>query len=258
MVGLTILQPQSAHVGIAYYIIIVAAIRLDTVPGIIVSAVVVVAECITLGFVADPPAGAIIGSGRVDRPVVPRDAPGRPTARGARAGRGADGGAARVARGGGRVGGAGGARPGGPRHARRARALAVGVGLAARGDAAAGARPRRRSRGRRGGRARAPAGRAKGWPRRATRSPRCAARRCPGRSGWSTSPTAFTGDAAVTVCGTPRELESEARLAIYRTAQEALTNVLRHSAADRVDVAAVVRGRRCAAGACRTTGRARP
>jgi signal transduction histidine kinase len=47
---------------------------------------------------------------------------------------------------------------------------------------------------------------------------------------------AFAGDAAVSVCGTPRELESEARLAIYRTAQEALTNVLRHSAADRVDV----------------------
>jgi signal transduction histidine kinase len=47
---------------------------------------------------------------------------------------------------------------------------------------------------------------------------------------------AFAGDAAVSVSGTPRELESEARLAIYRTAQEALTNVLRHSAADRVDV----------------------
>ena len=40
----------------------------------------------------------------------------------------------------------------------------------------------------------------------------------------------------LTVTGTPRELPSEARLAIYRTAQEALTNVLRHSAADRVEI----------------------
>src|SRR4051812_12797369 len=39
------------------------------------------------------------------------------------------------------------------------------------------------------------------------------------------------------VTGQPRELTSEARLAIYRTAQEALTNVRRHSAADRVEIA---------------------
>jgi signal transduction histidine kinase len=39
---------------------------------------------------------------------------------------------------------------------------------------------------------------------------------------------------AVTVTGTPNELAPEARLALYRTAQEALTNVRRHSAADRV------------------------
>jgi signal transduction histidine kinase len=38
------------------------------------------------------------------------------------------------------------------------------------------------------------------------------------------------------VAGEPRELGSEARLTIYRTAQEALTNVRKHSAADRVEV----------------------
>jgi signal transduction histidine kinase len=41
----------------------------------------------------------------------------------------------------------------------------------------------------------------------------------------------------LTVTGEPRELTSEARLALYRTAQEALTNVRRHSAADRVEIA---------------------
>jgi signal transduction histidine kinase len=41
----------------------------------------------------------------------------------------------------------------------------------------------------------------------------------------------------LTVTGEPRELGSEARLALYRTAQEALTNVRRHSAADRVEIA---------------------
>src|SRR4051812_35388387 len=38
------------------------------------------------------------------------------------------------------------------------------------------------------------------------------------------------------VTGEPRELSSEARLALYRTAQEALTNVRRHSAAGRVAI----------------------
>ena len=44
----------------------------------------------------------------------------------------------------------------------------------------------------------------------------------------------FGDRATLTVTGEPRELASEARLAIYRTAQEALTNVVRHSAAERV------------------------
>jgi signal transduction histidine kinase len=41
---------------------------------------------------------------------------------------------------------------------------------------------------------------------------------------------------AVEVRGEPRELSPEARLAMYRTAQEALTNVRRHATPDRVEV----------------------
>lgn len=43
-------------------------------------------------------------------------------------------------------------------------------------------------------------------------------------------------EAELELDGEPRELPSDARLAVYRTAQEALTNVRRHAAAERVDL----------------------
>ena len=46
----------------------------------------------------------------------------------------------------------------------------------------------------------------------------------------------FGDRCALTVTGEPRPLASEARLAVYRTAQEALTNVARHSDAERVEL----------------------
>jgi signal transduction histidine kinase len=43
-------------------------------------------------------------------------------------------------------------------------------------------------------------------------------------------------ETALAFDGPPRELSSQARLAVYRTAQEALTNVRRHAAAEHVDL----------------------
>jgi signal transduction histidine kinase len=47
---------------------------------------------------------------------------------------------------------------------------------------------------------------------------------------------AFGPTCTLTILGTPRTTSSEAGLALYRAAQEALTNVRKHSAADRVDL----------------------
>jgi signal transduction histidine kinase len=58
----------------------------------------------------------------------------------------------------------------------------------------------------------------------------------PGPDGLGALVEAFGERASLVVHGAPRELSSEARLAVYRTAQEALTNVRKHSAADRVEV----------------------
>ena len=61
-----------------------------------------------------------------------------------------------------------------------------------------------------------------------------------GPDGLSALADAFRADAGVPcelmVSGEPLALCSEARLAIYRTAQEALTNVRRHAAPDRVTI----------------------
>ena len=46
----------------------------------------------------------------------------------------------------------------------------------------------------------------------------------------------FGESVALSVSGEPRELASDAQLALYRTAQEALTNVSRHSAAEHVEL----------------------
>ena len=75
--------------------------------------------------------------------------------------------------------------------------------------------------------------RAAGSARRGRRSRPCAATTCRGST---RSPTASATAWRSRSRGEPRELASEARLALYRTAQEALTNVTRHSAAERVEL----------------------
>jgi signal transduction histidine kinase len=233
MVGLTILQPESAHVGIAYYVIIVAAIRLDTVPGIIVSTVVVAAECIALGFVADAPAGAIVG---IIASIVPwflvmrlvgqlhrgreqaeelieelRESRAAAAESAALAERG------RVAR---------------DMHDVLAHSLSA---LALQLE---GARLLARDRGT--------------DPEVVEAIERAHHLAGTGLSEARSAISALRGDelpaldalakrfgdrVELTVQGEPRELASEARLAVYRTAQEALTNVSRHSGAEHVSLA---------------------
>jgi signal transduction histidine kinase len=235
MVGLTILQPESAHVGIAYYIVIVAAIRLDTVPGIIVSVVAVVAECVTLAVVAEAPLGAIVG---VLASIIPwflvmrlvgQLHVGRERAEALveelRESRAAAAESAALAERG-RV-----ARDMHDVLAHSLSALALqleGTRLLARDR---GADPDVVDAVERAHRL---AGEGLAEARDAIAALR--GEELPGPERLEHLAEAFAGDAVLNVCGTPRELESEARLAIYRTAQEALTNVLRHSAADRVDL----------------------
>ena len=76
----------------------------------------------------------------------------------------------------------------------------------------------------------------------------------PGPERLNTLAEGFGDRVALEVSGEPRELASEARLALYRTAQEALTNVSRHSAADHVELRLAYEP--AARGwSCRTAGR---
>jgi hypothetical protein len=68
----------------------------------------------------------------------------------------------------------------------------------------------------------------------------CATTSCRDPSGWPGLAREFERDSGVgchlEVTGEPRELGSQARLAVYRTAQEALTNVRKHANAERVEL----------------------
>jgi signal transduction histidine kinase len=235
MLALTALQPQSAHVGIAYYIVIVAAMRLDAVAGLVLSVLVVAAECVVLGLVSENPGGAIISVVASIIPwflvmrLVKQLAVGRAEAEDLvtelRESRAAAAESAALAERG-RV-----ARDMHDVLAHSLSALALqleGTRLLARDR---GADPEVVDAVERAHRL---AGEGLAEARDAIAALR--GEELPGPERLQQLAEAFAGDCDVAVCGTPRELGSEARLAIYRTAQEALTNVLRHSAADRVEI----------------------
>ena len=79
-----------------------------------------------------------------------------------------------------------------------------------------------------------------GWPRRARRSARCAGTSCPAPSAcphwWTPSARAPTPAASCSSPARPSSCPPRRAWPLYRTAQEALTNIRRHSAADRVEI----------------------
>jgi signal transduction histidine kinase len=225
---LTIVQPRGAMVGAVYYVVIVAAIAFELRAALIVSGIVLLAECIALGFSAEDPADAIaatvisiipwflvmrlVGQLHDEREEL-RESRVAHAESAALAERG------RVARdmhdvlahslsalalqleGARLLARDRGADPEVVEAVERAHHLAAD-GLAEARDAIAALR----------------------------------GEELPGPERLQHLAEAFAGEASLTVTGTPRELGSETRLAIYRTAQEALTNALRHAAFDRVEL----------------------
>jgi signal transduction histidine kinase len=225
---LTIVQPNGAMVGAIYYVVIVAAITLDGRPALLLSLLAVGAECVALAISAEKPGDAIVATllsiipwflvmRLVGQLHEERDQ--LQASRAAHAESAALAERGRVAR---------------DMHDVLAHSLSA---LALQLE---GARLLARDRGSDSEvvaaveRAHHLAGEGLAEARDAIAALRGEA--LPGPERLEHLVSAFSGDSHVTVTGTPRELGSEARLAVYRTAQEALTNVLRHSAASRVEV----------------------
>jgi signal transduction histidine kinase len=235
MWALSALQPDGAAIGLAYYIVIVGALILDRIPGLLLAVVVVGGECLVLALVSDNAGAAIVSLAASIIPwylvmrLVGRLREGREEAealveelrasRAAAAESAALGERGRVARDMHDV----------LAHSLSALALQLeGTRLLARNREADPEVVAAIER------AHHLAGEGLEEARSAIAALRGEA--LPGPERLQQLAEAFAGDAAVVVTGPPRELGSEARLAIYRTTQEALTNVLRHSAADRVEI----------------------
>jgi signal transduction histidine kinase len=225
---LTIVQPNGAMVGAVYYVVIVAAMVLDGRSALLVSVLAVAAECGALAISAERPGDAIVGTLLSIIPwflvmrLVSELHDEREELKASRAAHAES--AALAERG------------------RVARDMhdVLAHSLSALALQLEGARLLARDRGadpevvEAVERAHHLAGEGLSEARDAIAALRGEA--LPGPERLEHLVAAFSGDSHVTVTGTPRELSSEARLAIYRTAQEALTNVLRHSAASRIEV----------------------
>jgi signal transduction histidine kinase len=225
---LTIVQPNGAMVGAIYYVVIVAAIALDARSAFLLAGAAVTAECVALAISADDPAGAIIATVLSIIPwfLVMRlvgqlhdEREELQASRAAHAESAALAERARVAR---------------DMHDVLAHSLSA---LALQLE---GARLLARDRGSDpevvAGIERAHHLAADGLAEARDAIAALRGDELPGPERLQHLADAFAGDCRLTVTGKPHELGSEARLAIYRTAQEALTNVLRHSAYDRVDL----------------------
>jgi signal transduction histidine kinase len=235
MVTLTALQPDGIAFGTVYYIAIVAALRLELVPALLVSGVAVIAECVTVGLQVDEPAGAVISIAASVVPwflvmrLVGRLHEGREQAEQLvaelRESRAAHAESVALAE-----------------RGRMARDLhdVLAHSLSALALQLEGARLMATGRGSDAEvveaieRAHHLAADGLAEARDAIAALR--GEELPGPERLQQLADVYPGACRVTVAGTPHELRSEARLALYRTAQEALTNVLRHSAADRVEV----------------------
>src|SRR4051794_14900050 len=225
---LTIVQPKGAMVGAVYYVVIVAAIAFDARTALLVSALAIAAECVALGLTADDPGSAIIATVLSIIPwflvmrLVGQLHDEREELQASRAAHAES--AALAERG------------------RVARDMhdVLAHSLSALALQLEGARLLAHDRGADpevvAGIERAHHLAADGLAEARDAIAALRGEELPGPERLQHLADAFAGNCRLTVTGTPRELGSEARLAIYRTAQEALTNVLRHSAYERVEL----------------------
>ena len=227
-VVLSIVQPNGAMVGGVYYVVIVAAMALDPRPALLVSAGAVAAECAALAIGAEHPGDAIVATLLSIIPwflVMRLVSQLHDEREELRASRAAHAEAAALAE-----------------RGRVARDMhdVLAHSLSALALQLEGARLLARERGADpdvvAGIERAHHLAADGLAEARDAIAALRGEALPGPERLQHLADAFAGDCRLTVTGTPRELGSEARLAIYRTAQEALTNALRHSAFDRVVV----------------------
>jgi signal transduction histidine kinase len=235
MAVLTALQPDGVAFGAVYYIAIVAAFMLPLVPALLISGVAVIAECVIIGIRVDEPAGAVIS---IASSVIPWFLVMRLIGRlwkarveaeelvdELRESRAAHAESAALAE-----------------RGRMARDLhdVLAHSLSALALQLEGARLMASDRNADPeiveAIARAHHLAADGLAESRDAIAALRGEALPGPERLEHLAGAYPGDCRLAVTGTPRELPSEARLAVYRTAQEALTNVLRHSAADRVEI----------------------
>ena len=232
---LTVLQPDGLAFGAVYYVVIVAALRLDLVPALLVSGAAATGMCVAIAARDDVPAGAVISiassvipwflvmrlivridSGRVEAEELVEEL---------RASRAAHAEAATLAE-----------------RGRVARDMhdVLAHSLSALALQLEGARLMAADRGTDpevvGAIERAHHLAADGLAEARDAIAALRGDELPGPERLRQLADGYPGACRLTVTGTPRELASEARLALYRTAQEALTNVLRHGAADRVEL----------------------